>query len=417
MLPAETAARVGYDVRGGRLGQPPGQGAAAGRRRPAPRSPAPARSCVERSGSGPALRAGPLDAVGPGVVHRPGRHRHGRHPPALGADLATDPADNTVAVLGRDVGEGLRDGAGDERVVRPALGAGDVRRRPPAVGRRLRDLRAAVARRRPTTGSTSPPRSGTGLFDFGHRDGPADQALLQHPLGVAVLPDGSVAVSDTYNGAIRRFDPATGEVSTLAGRPARAQRRGRRARRRTRPAGRRGVRGPPARRGCRCPTRHQRVDGLRPRRPSGRRTEVAPGPRRADGRVQPAHRPEARRPLGRPDPAGRVGDARRSCCATGAGSAAGADPHADPRPARAGDGVLHVSVQAAACDGDPVDRRGARTRRLPPVPAGLGHPRDRLVHGADRVAALDLRGLSRAPCVQRPGSPHRGAGPSGSRSL
>jgi DNA-binding beta-propeller fold protein YncE len=57
---------------------------------------------------------------------------------------------------------------------------------------------------------------GTGLFDFGHRDGDAAQALLQHPLGVAVLPDGSVAVSDTYNGAIRRYDPASGQVTTVA---------------------------------------------------------------------------------------------------------------------------------------------------------------------------------------------------------
>ncbi|NPC97083.1 redoxin domain-containing protein [Nocardioides sp. zg-DK7169] len=57
---------------------------------------------------------------------------------------------------------------------------------------------------------------GSGLFDFGFRDGAAEQALLQHPLGVTVLPDGSVAVCDTYNGALRRFDPATGEVSTLA---------------------------------------------------------------------------------------------------------------------------------------------------------------------------------------------------------
>jgi thiol-disulfide isomerase/thioredoxin len=57
---------------------------------------------------------------------------------------------------------------------------------------------------------------GTGLFDFGHRDGPAGQALLQHPLGVTALPDGSVAVSDTYNNALRRYDPATGEVATLA---------------------------------------------------------------------------------------------------------------------------------------------------------------------------------------------------------
>jgi hypothetical protein len=57
---------------------------------------------------------------------------------------------------------------------------------------------------------------GAGLFDFGHRDGPAGQALLQHPLGVTALPDGSVAVSDTYNNALRRYDPLSGEVTTLA---------------------------------------------------------------------------------------------------------------------------------------------------------------------------------------------------------
>ena len=61
---------------------------------------------------------------------------------------------------------------------------------------------------------------GTGLFEFGHRDGPSDQALLQHPLGVAVLPDGSIAVADTYNGAVRRHAPSPdggpGEVTTLA---------------------------------------------------------------------------------------------------------------------------------------------------------------------------------------------------------
>jgi hypothetical protein len=61
---------------------------------------------------------------------------------------------------------------------------------------------------------------GLGLFDFGFRDGPADTggepALLQHPLGVAVLPDGSVAIADTYNGAVRRYDPGTRSVGTLA---------------------------------------------------------------------------------------------------------------------------------------------------------------------------------------------------------
>ncbi|MEV0267457.1 NHL domain-containing thioredoxin family protein [Hamadaea sp. NPDC050747] len=55
--------------------------------------------------------------------------------------------------------------------------------------------------------------AGQGLFDFGHVDGPADTALLQHPLGVCALPDGSVLIADTYNGAIRRY--ADGQISTV----------------------------------------------------------------------------------------------------------------------------------------------------------------------------------------------------------
>jgi len=58
--------------------------------------------------------------------------------------------------------------------------------------------------------------SGDGLFDFGDADGVGTDALLQHPLGVAW--DGeSVFVADTYNSKIKRIDPATGEVTTLAG--------------------------------------------------------------------------------------------------------------------------------------------------------------------------------------------------------
>jgi len=57
---------------------------------------------------------------------------------------------------------------------------------------------------------------GEGLFDFGHVDGPAAKARLQHPLGVTLLPDGTLAISDTYNGAIRRYDATTEEVTTLA---------------------------------------------------------------------------------------------------------------------------------------------------------------------------------------------------------
>ena len=57
---------------------------------------------------------------------------------------------------------------------------------------------------------------GTGLFDFGFADGDADAARLQHPLGVATLTDAAVLVADTYNGALRRYDPATGLLTTLA---------------------------------------------------------------------------------------------------------------------------------------------------------------------------------------------------------
>lgn len=57
---------------------------------------------------------------------------------------------------------------------------------------------------------------GTDLFSFGHRDGDAADALLQHPLGVAALPDGTIAIADTYNGAIRRYDPASQKVATIA---------------------------------------------------------------------------------------------------------------------------------------------------------------------------------------------------------
>ncbi|WP_432524407.1 thioredoxin-like domain-containing protein [Kineococcus sp. SYSU DK006] len=60
---------------------------------------------------------------------------------------------------------------------------------------------------------------GRGLFEFGHRDGPADRALLQHPLGLALDARGTapaaVLVADTFDGALRRYDPLTRSVETL----------------------------------------------------------------------------------------------------------------------------------------------------------------------------------------------------------
>jgi hypothetical protein len=55
--------------------------------------------------------------------------------------------------------------------------------------------------------------AGQGLFDFGLVDGPAETALMQHPLGLSAMADGSVLVADTYNGAVRRY--ADGQLSTV----------------------------------------------------------------------------------------------------------------------------------------------------------------------------------------------------------
>lgn len=121
-----------------------------------------------------------------------------------------DPEDCTVAVAAGTTNEGLVDGPGAEAWFAQPSGLAATADR-----LWLADSETSALRWVDLDGAVHT-AVGTGLFDFGHRDGAADQALLQHPLGVTVLPDGSVAVSDTYNHALRRYDPATGEVTTLA---------------------------------------------------------------------------------------------------------------------------------------------------------------------------------------------------------
>ncbi|MBV9773693.1 MAG: redoxin domain-containing protein [Gemmatimonadetes bacterium] len=59
---------------------------------------------------------------------------------------------------------------------------------------------------------------GTGLFDFGDRDGVGDDVRLQHALGVAWWEaEGVLLVADTYNHRIKRVDPATREARAFAG--------------------------------------------------------------------------------------------------------------------------------------------------------------------------------------------------------
>jgi thiol-disulfide isomerase/thioredoxin len=133
---------------------------------------------------------------------------------------ALDEKEGSLTLLAGTMNEGLEDGPGASAWFAQPSGLA-----PAADGSLwLADAETSALRQVvPVDGSEVGVRTavGQGLFDFGHRDGDAGQALLQHPLGVAVLPDGSVVVADTYNGALRRFvpdgDDATGDVGDGAG--------------------------------------------------------------------------------------------------------------------------------------------------------------------------------------------------------
>ncbi|KAE8765779.1 NHL domain-containing thioredoxin family protein [Georgenia thermotolerans] len=125
-----------------------------------------------------------------------------------------DPVERALRHLAGTMHEGLVDGE-----LRPAWFAQPSGLSADDAGLWLADAETSALRRVDLVGrfdGTVRTAVGQGLFEFGHRDGPGSEALLQHPLGVCALPDGTVAVADTYNGAVRVYDPATGEVSTLA---------------------------------------------------------------------------------------------------------------------------------------------------------------------------------------------------------
>jgi len=58
--------------------------------------------------------------------------------------------------------------------------------------------------------------AGTGTLGYTGDGGPADQAQLSSPHGVALGPDGSLYISDAFNHSIRRVTPG-GLISTMAG--------------------------------------------------------------------------------------------------------------------------------------------------------------------------------------------------------
>ncbi|XP_027351864.1 protein SUPPRESSOR OF QUENCHING 1, chloroplastic isoform X2 [Abrus precatorius] len=55
------------------------------------------------------------------------------------------------------------------------------------------------------------------LFKFGDQDGIGSNILLQHPLGIMCGSDGEVYITDSYNHKIKKLDPTSKRVSTIAG--------------------------------------------------------------------------------------------------------------------------------------------------------------------------------------------------------
>ncbi|MEU2063716.1 NHL domain-containing thioredoxin family protein [Streptomyces sp. NPDC013455] len=262
-----------------------------------------------------------------------------------------DPAARTVAVAAGTTEEGLVDGPAAEALFAQPSGLA-------ATAGRLwvADAETSALRWVDLDGQVRT-AVGTGLFDFGHRDGAAGQALLQHPLGVTALPDGSVAVADTYNHALRRYDPVTDEVGTLATglrEPGAAVLAGEdivvveSARHRlTR---------------LRLPQEVRAVTGHGTR---GAVTEVAPGRVRLEVLFQV---PAGQEPDTGAGPASRlsVSSTPAGLLLRGAGADAGLTRELELNPA-VPEGVLYVSAVAVSCDATASDGRSAANGRTHPA--------------------------------------------------
>ena len=125
---------------------------------------------------------------------------------------AFNPEKDTVRLFSGTMNEGLTDGGPEEAWYAQTSGLALTQEGQVL----LADSETSALRSLNPADGTVETYVGTGLFDFGFQDGPSAEARLQHPLGVAELPDGSIAIADTYNGAIRRYDRTSDEVSTLA---------------------------------------------------------------------------------------------------------------------------------------------------------------------------------------------------------
>ncbi|TWP37962.1 NHL domain-containing thioredoxin family protein [Leekyejoonella antrihumi] len=341
----------------------------------------------ERSGSGAALAqdlSTPWDVawwIDRVVIAMAGTHQ------IWALHLGLDPAENTVAVLAGTSSEGIRDGVAHEAWFAQPSGLAVS---PDGVRLWVADSEASALRSIMLTNSGFEVKThiGQGLFEFGHRDGSGPEALMQHPLGVVPLPDGSVALTDTYNGAIRRYDPAKDEVSTLVtdlaepsgacvehdGEEARLVVVESAAHRVTRVG---------------IPADAQKVDG--PAHQTHRRpTELAAGQVTLSVAFEPPTGQKLDLRYGDPTQL-MVSSTPDAFLRDGGGTATGLQRQLQLDPA-VGSGILHVSVRAAACDGDPVSGEVPEHAACHLYQQDWGIPVV-LADGAPAELTLDLRGL------------------------
>lgn len=128
--------------------------------------------------------------------------------------LALDLEAGRIAPLAGTGGENIHDGPGARALLAQPSG---LALSPDGGTLYFADSETSAIRKVILSGADRPVETlvGRGLFDFGMADGPLDAAKMQHPLGVCVLPDGRIAVADSYNHAIRVIDEAAGTVETV----------------------------------------------------------------------------------------------------------------------------------------------------------------------------------------------------------
>lgn len=130
---------------------------------------------------------------------------------------ALDPKAGTIRAFAGDGRERRRDGTGAEAsFAQPSGLASD--------GQTLYVADSETSSVRAIDLATAAVRTivGRDLFVFGDVDGTGEEVRLQHPIGVA-WGAGAVWIADTYNSKLKRLDPKTGRVKTVAGGAARDQ--------------------------------------------------------------------------------------------------------------------------------------------------------------------------------------------------